>query len=106
MSSVSILFYYIFYSLQWTTGPDLPFQLTGGKTAQVPLADGGKGFLLIGGYRQNTLSGEGLGFSNDIYLLRKLPEKELAWEDLRSKLKLPRFETMPVVVRKNNFRCN
>ena len=95
------------FNFQWTQGPELPFQFTGSELTQVPLASGGKGLLLVGGYKQILLSGWGLGFSSDIYLIRerKNSRSRFEWENLRSKLGIARFESAAVVIHKDDFDC-
>ncbi len=74
---------------------------------QVPLANGGKGVLLVGGYKQLLLSGWGVGFSNDIFLLRDQGKVKLEWELLRSKLNVARYESVALAVKKHaGYKCS
>ena len=72
---------------------------------QVPLRTGGTGLLLAGGYKQLLLSGWGVGFSEDIFLIRD-QNKKLEFEHLRSKLKTARTETTVQAIFKGNVKCN
>jgi hypothetical protein len=96
------------FIFQWFQGPELPFHFSGSELTQVPLASGGKGLLLVGGYKQILLSGWGLGFSSDIYLIRdrKTSPNVFEWENLRSKLRIARFESAVAVIHKDNFDCS
>ena len=73
---------------------------------QVPLKAGGTGLLLAGGYKQLLLSGWGVGFSEDIFLIRDQPNRKLQFEQLRSKLKTARTELTIQAVVKENFKCD
>ncbi len=75
-------------------GPELPFQYTGSDMVTIPVNSGGTGLLLVGGYKQLHLSGWGVGFSDDIHLIRDKNKSggDFEWELLRSKLKTARWQ--------------